>query len=106
MTKIINLTPHPINIIGLEEIKPSGNPARLEEVTENYIDILIKGIRIPVIKKKLGSIIGLPESQPETILVVSLPVAQAAHRSDVFAIGESVRDKNGNVVGAKSLATF
>lgn len=101
MVKIINLTPHPINLIGIGEI-PSSGIARLEEKVEVVGDI----DGIPIIKKQLGKIIGLPEPQPDTIFVVSLPVAQAAKRADVLAIGESVRDVKGNVVGAKSLATF
>jgi hypothetical protein len=115
MTKIINLTPHPINIVGLGEIKPSGKPARLEERTEMVGSITVtatenpnikSAVVIPLIRKVFGKITDLPEPQYETIFLVSLPVAQAAHRSDVLAIGESIRDVKGNIVGAKSLAMF
>ena len=115
MAKIINLTPHPINIIGLGEIKPGGNPARLEETTGIVGSLTIEAtenpntktaVVIPLIQKRMGEITGLPEPQDGTVFVVSLLVAQAAHRSDVFAIGESVRDGKGNIVGAKSLAMF
>jgi len=115
MTKIINLTPHPINLVGIGEIKPSGKPARLEEKTEIIGSITISAaenpkaktaVVIPLIQKKMGRITDLPEPQDNVIFVVSLPVAQAAHRSDVLAIGESIRDEKGNIVGAKSLAIF
>ena len=115
MTKIINLTPHPINLIGLGEIKPGGKPARLEETTEIIGSVIVDStenpnskteVVIPLIKKVMGRITDLPEPQYETIFIVSLPVAQAAHRSDVLAIGESIRDGKGNIVGAKSLAVF
>lgn len=113
MTKIINLTPHPITLTGLGEIKPSGKPARLEEITETIGSLTIQAtenpnvkttVVIPLIQKKMGRITDLPEPQDGTVFVVSLPVAQAAHRADVLAIGESIRDEKGNVVGAKSLA--
>jgi len=39
-----------------------------------------------------------------TYYIVSLPVAQAARRSDILAVGETVRDDKGQVIGAKSLA--
>jgi len=106
MTKIINLTPHPINLVGLGEIKPSGKPVRLEEKTEIFGSITVDAVVIPLIQKKLGRIIDLPEPQDGTVFVVSLPVAQAAHRSDVLAIGESIRDEKGNIIGAKSLAVM
>ena len=104
--KLINLTPHPINLVGVGEIKPSGVIARLEETTQKMGGVYVENVYIPLIKKKLGRIINLPTPEKYTIYVVSLPVAQAAHRPDVFAIGESIRDEKGNVVGAKSLATF
>lgn len=113
MTKIVNLTPHPIHIVGLGEIKPDGKPARLEERTELVGSITVHAtenpnaktaVIVPLIQKKMGRIIDLPEPQDETLFVVSLPVAQAAHRSDVLAIGESIRDEKGNIIGAKSLA--
>jgi len=115
MTKIVNLTPHPINLVGLGEIKPSGKPVRLEEKTEIIGSITISAaenpnthtaVVIPLIQKKLGRIIDLPEPQGGTVFIVSLPVAQVAHRTDVLAIGESIRDEKGNIIGAKSLAVM
>lgn len=64
MTKIINLTPHPINIVGLGEIKPSGKPARLEEGVDNAGSITISPeenpntrteVVIPLIHKRMGN---------------------------------------------------
>jgi len=107
--KIVNLTPHPLRFVlpdGSEmEIPPSGTVARLEERIEPAGQVA----GIPVIRKTLGRLVNLPEPEPNTIYVASLPVAQAASadgRTDVYAIGESLRDEQGRVVGAKSLATF
>ena len=115
MVKIVNLTPHPINMVGLGEIKPGGKPARLEETTEIIGSITVDAtenpnaktaVVIPLIQKQMGKITDLPDPQDGVVFVVSLPVAQAAHRSDVLAIGESIRDDKGNIVGAKSFAMF
>jgi hypothetical protein len=57
--KLINLTPHPINLVGVGEINPSGTVARLEETTESTGGIYIDNVYIPTIRKKLGSIITL-----------------------------------------------
>lgn len=102
MTKIINLTPHEINIMGEKtmNIPPSGQIARVAEKTEIMGDVN----SIPIIHKTFGAIEGLPESQPDTIYIVSLLVAQATNRTDVLTIGETVRNDKGQVVGAKSLA--
>lgn len=124
MGRIVNLTPHEINING-EIFPPSGQVARVEEKTEIVRSISVDGIKVPIIKKIFGKVQNLPEPTccicgapackeghkynndhfaEETIFVVSLLVAQAVSRSDVLAIGETVRNDKGQVVGAKSLA--
>jgi len=107
--KIVNLTPHPINLLlNSEEVKipPSGIVARVEEKTETIGKIQVGDGNIPVIRKTLGRVENLPEPRADTIYIVSLIVAQAlaGTRSDVFIIGESIRDEQGRVIGAKSLA--
>lgn len=107
--KIVNLTPHPIKIIVGDKsivVEPTSPPARLQESTENIGSISINGIDIPVIKKYLGNVSGVPEPVDGVIYIVSLPVASAMNRKDVLAIGESIRDEKGNVIGAKSLSSF
>lgn len=114
MTKIVNLTPHPIKLFGAEGeeivIEPTGKPVRLEEKVDGAgflpVDTNIGRVRIPVVRKTLGKLIGMPEPEAGMIFIVSLPVAQVAKRDDVLTIGESVRDEKGNIVGAKSLAAF
>jgi hypothetical protein len=88
MVKVINLTSSPINPRGLGEIKPDGIPAHLEEKTIGSILVdsgAGRSVDTPLIHKR-KRIFNLPEPQENTIFVVSLPVAQVAHRSDVFAI--------------------
>ena len=98
--KIINLTPHEINIVGLEPIKSSGSVRVTESI--NVIDS-INGVDIIV--KKYGSVEGMPEPQPDTVYVVSLMVAQQlTHRDDIITVGETVRNEAGQVVGAKNFS--
>jgi len=109
--KIVNLTPHSIILYTDEgkkiEIPPSGTIARVHESTEiiGKIQVETDG-NIPVIRKTLGQVENLPEPREGTIYIVSLIVAQAlaGTRSDVYVIGESIRDKEGRVIGARSLA--
>ncbi len=100
--KIINLTPHEVIICG-KKIPATTPPARVEEKIYTVAEIDYENIQIPIIEKSFGGIQNLPPQKEGTVYIVSLLVAQAANREDVFAIGESIRDGKGNIVGAKSL---
>jgi len=100
MTKIINLTPHEINIMGIEPI-PSHGLVRVTE-TSHIVDT-VNGIDISV--KKYGMVEGMPEPQTDTVFVVSLMVAQQlTHRDDILIIGDTIRNEKGQVVGAKNFS--
>ena len=107
---IRNLTPHPINLILSGETRtlapdPAG-PARVAETL--HPDTAGQVAEIPVIRKIFGEITGLPAPVPGVALIVSALVASAAwelQRTDVLAIGETVRDSAGRITGATSLAS-
>lgn len=108
MVKIINLTPHTINLMigeGSISIEPSGIIARCKVSTEQVGTIKVDGKEIPVNKKVYGEVEGLPKQQEGTIYIVSSLVAQAVKdRDDVFIPDELVRDEEGRVIGARALA--
>ncbi len=103
MAEIVNLTPHPINIVmgdgEVRTIPPSGTVARCRETTETVGEV--NGI--PVIRKSFGSVENLPDPSSGTIYVVSALVAQAARREDVVCPGDPVRDDKGQIIGCKAL---
>ena len=108
--KIINLTPHPLAIVGVAgtlEVPTSGNVARLA-VTRTALDpVTVDGVSIPVSRPVLGEVTGLPLPLEGVIFVVSALVAEAsADRGDVFSPGELVRSPEGVVVGAKGLCSY
>lgn len=101
--QIINKTPHTLNILS-GVLAPTLPAARCSEVTLKQGEFL----GIPLISKKLGDIVDLPERTPETAFIVSLLVATRAWdigRTDVLAIGETTRDAAGKITGCISLAT-
>lgn len=103
--EIVNLTPHPLHIAGVV-IQPSGQVARVSEVSERRGMLEYGSLQIPVIVKWFGDVEGLPEPQDGVIYVVSVLTAQAAWaagRTDVFCPGDLIRDESGRVVGAASL---
>jgi len=97
--KIINLTPHIINEVTTGTSYPlSGTIARVS--SESEVVANINGIDIYSVS--FGEVEGLPESQPDTIYIVSGLVLSACHnRTDLLAPGELVRDINGNPIGCK-----
>ncbi len=102
--KIINLTPHAVTIASLT-IQPDGRIPRLREETRVVGEVSIDGHTLPVTETTLGELEGLPEPQRDTIYIVSRLVAEATpHRDDLFFPGRLVRDQEGRVVGAESLA--
>ena len=107
---IRNLTPHAVNFVlseGTRTLAPDpAGPARVAETLHPDTAGEVSGI--PLVRKVFGEITGLPAPVPGTALLVSALVASAAwalERTDVLAIGESVRDSAGRVVGATSLAS-
>lgn len=117
MSKIINKTPHIVNLITKDKkivsIPPTGEPIRIGEKIQEIGEI----DGLPVVKKTLTEI--PPEQIAEIrryiregkIVLVSLPVATKLKEvltkeelSRVAVIGRSVRDEHGRVVGADALA--
>ena len=92
---IINLTPHDIRVRFHDSAIPEAQDgdivfpsskisARIEQTS--VVSESVNGI--PVMRSVFGAIVGLPDPQPDTIYVVSLPVAQQAAmqgRNDVVS---------------------
>jgi hypothetical protein len=99
--KLVNLTPHVINIVGLDPIESSG----LARVVENKEKVdTTNGIEINSVEYK--NIEGLPAPEKNTYYIVSIYVANAAKeigREDVLYPGDLLRDEKGRIVGCKNL---
>ena len=110
---LMNLTPHNVDIFGDEgfivTVQPSGTVARVAEVREScspvQIGTDISGFYIPVSRATYGAVQGLPDSDGETIYIVSaLVLAQCAGRNDVFAPVPAIRDDAGRQIGCHGLS--
>ena len=105
MNKIVNLTPHVINVVSPEgetlgTFAPSGAVARL--ATTNEPAGSVGGV--PLTRTVFGEPIGLPTQEDGTILIVSGLVRGALPgRSDLASPGWLVRDDAGRVVGCEGL---
>ena len=103
MAKLVNLTPHSINVLDKnnQEIMaiPSTGIARCTVVKENIGSVN----NIPINASKFGEVEGLPEAQQDTIYIVSLLVAQAvANRKDILIVDDTVRDEQGRIIGCRA----
>lgn len=99
MTKIVNLTPHPISITDGDTFAPSGKVARVEAIQKDAGTIN----NIPVKQQTFGDIIDLPNPQDDTVFIVSAIVLSAAKeqgRTDVVApdTSNAVRNDQGHIV--------
>jgi len=110
ITKMINLTKHPISLIGkagITEIPPSGKIARIKFKKKSLR--LVEGLPVPVNPLSEPEFIeGLPDPQEGTVYLVSrLVITHIRSRPDVFAPdtswGSTVRNNFGDIVGVTRL---
>lgn len=101
--KIINLTPHEIDILtdkGFLAIEPSGKIARVKE--ERTLVKEENGVNF--FKTSYSDVTDLPDEKENTILIVSAMVAgRLKDRKDVFYPCDFVRDENGKIIECKGL---
>ena len=110
MNKIINLTPHSMNVIGDDNsvaitIEASGNVARCSQTIDIVDTINVNNIAIPVSSSSYGEVVDLPAPQDDTYYIVSRLVMSACpNRQDLLVPNDLVRDEAGRVIGCRSLA--
>jgi len=86
-------------------IPPSGQIARCNVDQHAFGFMFAHGTKVPIHQNKYGIVTNLPDSQQDTIYIVSALVAQAVpDRPDVFIVDDTVRDGHGRIIGAKALA--
>jgi len=116
--KLINLTPHDINIISRDSgqyrnlpvevvltIPPSGTIARVSYSPLIIEKLVVQGTEIPVTKAQTYNITNLPEPKPGIGYIVSKAVADAAKdREDLYILFGIRRKPNGSVIGGSALS--
>lgn len=103
--KLLNCTPHTITI-GVITIVPSGILPRVATIRARFPDVVTDLGTFPAYGIASGELIGLPDYEDKTILVVSAMVRchpSCAHRSDLASPGMLLRDSAGNIIGADGL---
>lgn len=106
--KLVNLTPHPINVKtlrGYVTLPTSGRVARVEVETFDVAPISVDGkdrLDVWVVERVLGAVVELPPPQPDTLFVVSQMVAEAAtQRGDLLFPTSLERDENDRIIAAR-----
>lgn len=108
---MVNLTPHPIQVICGEAVvarwEPSGREERRAESVRDSIQVTICGTPAPrVVTAYADHVEGLPAPVPWTMNLVSRITAAQTLRADVhFPFGE-VRASQGRIIGCRSLGQF
>lgn len=110
MADLVNLTPHDIvvcNEAGEEmfRVKPSGTVARVQSVKERIDTLHMAGMEFAINRSRFGDVIGLPAPEYGVFYIVSGLVAQAVpSRSDLLIVDDTVRDKEGRIIGCRAFA--
>ena len=105
MSKIINLTPHAINLYKngeFIETLPSCGIVRVK--FENKVVDTVNGYEVKQLK--LIEMCDLPPQISNTYYIVSRIVAEVAKRSDLLVPCDTIRDSEGCIIGCSSFATF
>ena len=106
--KVINCTPHDVNLVttkGNITFPKSGIIPRLTESQKKINSVNSNGIEIDIMEKSFLKPEGLPEPQENTIFIVSALVAGACkNRDDLVVPNDTVRDDQGRIIGCRSLA--
>ena len=126
--KLINLTPHTINIYRVADLvelgkpgsnqwglplggatpylslEPAANPATAPRVGVNHVPAgELDGV--PLFRAAFGEVYNLPDAQPDTIYIVSALVYNAApDRKDLATVLGGVKDLMGKMCGCVGLA--
>lgn len=110
MTKLVNLTPHKINIVSedgskLYDVPVSGTVARCSQAETHLFDLQVGEVSIPVTGQSFGEVIDLPSPQEGILYIVSRLVASACpDRDDLLVPGPLVRNDEGQPVGCRGLS--
>ena len=104
MIKIVNLTPHVVNVNDVA-IQPEKVSARVETVTTEDGNIVTQYGEINIVETHYGLVENLPDWREGIVYVVSRLVKdRVPNRNDVFVPGELNRDENGRITGCKNLS--
>ena len=103
--KIINLTPHKLNILDETKnqvlvLEPSGTEARINVARRRVGET----DSVPLFVTLPGKPSGLPRPQQGTIYVVSGMFRSFCDRPDLYQPGELVRDEKGQPTGCIGLS--
>lgn len=111
MKKIVNLTPHAINIIGQEgQAVATFASEGLARATQTQVVVgEVNGIEL--VKMSFGKTEELPAPEEGTYLVVSIITANAAKAEgrtidDLLITADPVRDGEGKIIGCKRFAVI
>lgn len=104
MSKIVNLTPHTINLYVGETLVQSIPSTGLARAKATSVQIgEVNGF--PIYRTSYGTVEGLPAAQDDTVYIVSALAAQAVpERADVLIVSDTVRNDSGQIVGCRGFA--
>ena len=107
--RIINLTPHCINIYDVDGNEISKFESMGIARADSFETVVGELNGIPVVKMSYGAPIGLPDPTEGTAYIVSMLTIQAAVQvgrttSDLYTTADLVRNDKGQIIGCRKLS--
>ena len=98
--KLVNLTPHKINITGYGDIEPSGTIPR----SHSYLSQVDSVEGIPIMLATQGDVSNMPPVKKGVLYVVSSYIRECLpERADLLSPSKLIRDQGGNIIGCGAL---
>ena len=101
--KLLNYTPHSIDYINGDTklTIPSVGVARVSQVTEPEFKITLEdGVEVLLTRTSYGDVVGLPNEEVGTFLIVSAMVKSARpDRHDLVSPSNLIRNDAGQIIG-------
>lgn len=112
MNIFINCTPHDVvlfdaNDTAIKEWSGAATWARLPERHTPVGDVVIGDAIVPIVDVTyLSGVANLPATRPDTLLIVSRPLAMVTRRDDLVFPLDEVRDESGRIIGCRAFGRF
>ncbi|WP_432559347.1 hypothetical protein [Granulicoccus sp. GXG6511] len=106
---LINLTPHHVTVFtdaGEVTFAATGTFARLAETKTSAADLTTAQGDVPTEVVTYHGLTDLPDPQPGMAYLVSRVVAAESDRTDLYFPSGEVRDKDGRIIGCRTLGRF
>jgi len=103
---VVNLTPHPIDVIIDGKVSETISPSDMPKPRLSTQDVEVGSVLgVPLVRREYGQTENLPDPQSDVCYIVSGLILSANTGRKDLLVPNTVRDKDGRIIGCDSFAT-